>query len=686
MEPAKLLDALDPEQRRVAQQVTGPLVVRAGAGTGKTRAITYKIAYAVASGVYDTHDVLAVTFTTRAASEMSARLRALGVPGVQARTFHSAALRQLRYFWPTAVGGPPPNLVDHKAPLVAAAASRLGLRADKTTVRDLASEIEWAKVSLVSPSDYVQTVTELGRDMPAELTPEQTARLLTVYQNVKSERGVIDFEDVLLLTVGMLAERGDIAAKVRAQYKHFVVDEYQDVSPLQQELLNQWVGSRNNLCVVGDVAQTIYSFTGATSKYLVDFPKRFPGAGEVELVRNYRSSPQVVSLANRIVRNMGRGTSKLQGAVQLQTQREMGKAVQYHVYSDDEAEARAVVQQIIKLRDSGVNLADQAILYRINAQSQAFEQALSEAGIGYLVRGAEKYFNRQEIRKAMVLIRSMAKAGSPIPLTQAVADAASSVGWTASPPAGTGAVRERWDALDALVKLGEDRAEKGLSLRDFAAELEERAASANAPQINGVTLSSVHAAKGLEWDAVFFVGVSEGLFPISQAQTPRQIAEEQRLAYVAVTRARDHLHVSYAKARSEGRRSTRKPSRFFDGIWPREVSRTPALSKATGRAAAKEFEEEASPEEKELFEKLRTWRAAVAKGISKPAFTVLTDVTLRDTATVRPATVKQLSLIRGIGRVKLDLYGAAILAVVRGEDPARMAKKTLANFTDLAAD
>ena len=623
MEPAKLLDALDPEQRRVAQQVTGPLVVRAGAGTGKTRAITYKIAYAVASGVYDTHDVLAVTFTTRAASEMSARLRALGVPGVQARTFHSAALRQLRYFWPTAVGGPPPNLVDHKAPLVAAAASRLGLRADKTTVRDLASEIEWAKVSLISPSDYVQTVTELGRDMPAELTAEQTARLLTVYQSVKSERGVIDFEDVLLLTVGMLAERGDIAAKVRAQYKHFVVDEYQDVSPLQQELLNQWVGSRNNLCVVGDVAQTIYSFTGATSKYLVDFPKRFPGAGEVELVRNYRSSPQVVSLANRIVRNMGRGTSKLQGAVQLQTQREIGKAVQYHVYSDDEAEARAVVQQIIKLRDSGVNLADQAILYRINAQSQAFEQALSEAGIGYLVRGAEKYFNRQEIRKAMVLIRSMAKAGSPIPLTQAVADAASSVGWTASPPAGTGAVRERWDALDALVKLGEDRAEKGLSLRDFAAELEERAASANAPQINGVTLSSVHAAKGLEWDAVFFVGVSEGLFPISQAQTPQQIAEEQRLAYVAVTRARDHLHVSYAKARSEGRRSTRKPSRFFDGIWPREVSRTPALSKATGRAAAKEFEEEASPEEKELFEKLRTWRAAVAKGISKPAFTVL---------------------------------------------------------------
>lgn len=572
MEPAKLLDALDPEQRRVAQQVTGPLVVRAGAGTGKTRAITYKIAYAVASGVYDTHDVLAVTFTTRAASEMSARLRALGVPGVQARTFHSAALRQLRYFWPTAVGGPPPNLVDHKAPLVAAAASRLGLRADKTTVRDLASEIEWAKVSLISPSDYVQTVTELGRDMPAELTAEQTARLLTVYQSVKSERGVIDFEDVLLLTVGMLAERGDIAAKVRAQYKHFVVDEYQDVSPLQQELLNQWVGSRNNLCVVGDVAQTIYSFTGATSKYLVDFPKRFPGAGEVELVRNYRSSPQVVSLANRIVRNMGRGTSKLQGAVQLQTQREIGKAVQYYVYSDDEAEARAVVQQIIKLRDSGVNLADQAILYRINAQSQAFEQALSEAGIGYLVRGAEKYFNRQEIRKAMVLIRSMAKAGSPIPLTQAVADAASSVGWTASPPAGTGAVRERWDALDALVKLGEDRAQKGLSLRDFAAELEERAASANAPQINGVTLSSVHAAKGLEWDAVFFVGVSEGLFPISQAQTPQQIAEEQRLAYVAVTRARSHLHVSYAKARSEGRRATRKPSRFFDGIWPREVS------------------------------------------------------------------------------------------------------------------
>lgn len=225
-----------------------------------------------------------------------------------------------------------------------------------------------------------------------------------------------------------------------------------------------------------------------------------------------------------------------------------------------------------------------------------------------------------------------------------------------------------------------------MGLRDFVAELEERAQSANAPQINGVTLSSVHAAKGLEWAAVFFVGVSEGLFPISQADTPEQIAEEQRLAYVGATRARDYLYVSYAKARSEGRRASRKPSRFFDGIWPADTVKNPPAVRAGGRAAAKEFDQEASAEQKELFQKLRAWRKLVAAGLSKPAFTVLTDVTLRDTAIVRPATVKQLSLIRGIGRVKLDQYGAAILGIVRGEDPERLAAKTLREFIDLAAD
>lgn len=684
--PAELLDALDPDQREVAEHLEGALCVLAGAGTGKTRAITYRIAHGVAVGAYQPTQVLAVTFTSRAAGEMRSRLKDLGVHGAQARTFHSAALRQLRYFWPTAIGGGLPEIQPWKAGLVATAARRLGMPSDKAVVRDLAAEVEWAKVSMILPEDYAQAAQAAGRTDVGGLEPAAVARVLEAYEEAKTERGVIDFEDVLLLLVGILLDREDIASQVRGQYKHFVVDEYQDVSPLQQRLLDLWLGNRRQLCVVGDVSQTIYSFTGATPRFLTDFAQRYDGARTVRLSRDYRSTPQVVSLANRVLSRSRRGGGRLAlpaGAVELVAQRPSGPAVRYESYDDDVAEAAGVVTQVQRLRASGVPLSEIAVLYRTNSQSEAVESALSEAGIGYLVRGGERFFERPEVKRAMVVLRAAARterASLTGDLGQDARMVLSREGWNEEPPSARGAVRERWDSLNAIVELADDLAkQRGADLDGLVTELQERADSQNAPTVEGVTLSSLHAAKGLEWDAVLLIGASEGLLPISLAEGPDAIEEERRLLYVGVTRAREHLVISYARARNVGGRASRKPSRFLDGIWPADdpgvvASRTRSTGtsqRARSKQLAAEFEEENDPSTVALFEELRAWRAGVAKERSKPAYTVLADATLRSVAVVKPTALPQLSLIRGIGAVKLQEYGADVLRIVRehgGED------------------
>lgn len=677
--PAQLLDALDPDQRQVAEHLEGALCVLAGAGTGKTRAITYRIAHGVAVGAYQPTQVLAVTFTARAAGEMRSRLTDLGVPGVQARTFHSAALRQLTYFWPTAIGGRRHEIERYKGRLVGTAAHRLGLSADRALIRDLAAEVEWAKVTMTLPEDYAQAAAAQGRVGVGDLDPATVAQLLAVYEEVKAERGVIDFEDVLLLMVGILKDREDIAAQIRGQYKHFVVDEYQDVSPLQQRLLDLWLGHRRQLCVVGDVSQTIYSFTGATPEYLTGFASRYDGARTVRLTRDYRSTPQVVSLANRVLSRSRRGAGALAlpaGAVQLQAQRPSGPAVRFEAYDDDVAEAAGVVAQVQRLQAAGVPLSEIAVLYRTNSQSEVVEQALADAGIGYLVRGGERFFEREEVKRAMVLLRAAARTERAELTGDPGADARMVLareGWSEQPPATRGAMRERWDSLNAIVELADQLGERrGTDLDGLVAELAARADAQNAPTVDGVTLSSLHAAKGLEWDAVLLIGACEGLLPISLAEGPAAVEEERRLLYVGVTRAREHLVISYARARNPGGRASRKPSRFLDGIWPTDVDGPARRRSGAGggpRARAKqvaaEFEAENDPATVALFEQLRAWRAQVAKDASKPAYTVFADATLRSIAIVKPAVLPQLSLIRGVGAVKLKEYGPDVLRIVR---------------------
>lgn len=655
-----LLEALDPDQREVAIHPRGPMVVRAGAGTGKTRAITYRIAHGVRTGAYHPHNVLAVTFTQRAAGEMRARLRDLGIPSVQAHTFHAAARRQLQYFWAHAVGGPFPQIQEHKAPLVAQAASSLGLRLDRASLRDLSAEIEWAKVGLISIEDYPQRARAAGRVDVGGQTPEMVGKLLAAYEEVKSARGVIDFEDMLLILCGILVERHDIARQIRHQYRFFVVDEYQDVSPLQQRLLDLWLGERNDLCVVGDVSQTIYSFTGANPRFLRDFHRRFKGAREVHLVRAYRSTPQIVELANRVIE-----PGRLPGSVQLTAQRPSGPAVGYADYDDDEFEAQGIARQIARLADRGVALSEIAVLVRTNAQIQEFERALGSASISFTIRGGERFFQRTEIREAMVAFRSMARAGIEDTLTAAVTTVLGQLGWEPKAPNVQGARRDRWEALNALVTLAEELEEsRGAGLDEYVAELEERASLAHSPTVEGVTLASLHAAKGLEWDAVFLAGMSEGLMPISHASDPEAIEEERRLLYVGITRAREHLHLSYAKSRSAAGRSSRRPTRFLDGIWPstEKVSRSTATRRRSRRAHERFAEEH--PEDQGIFQDLRAWRTAQAADERRPAYQVLTDVVLMNIAVQKPADLHELGRVKGIGMTKLDRYGEAILNVL----------------------
>ncbi|RKS72519.1 DNA helicase-2/ATP-dependent DNA helicase PcrA [Motilibacter peucedani] len=683
--PDEILEGLDPEQRQVALALTGPVVVLAGAGTGKTRAITSRIAYGVASGVYVPQSVLAVTFTARAAGEMRSRLRGLGAEGVQARTFHSAALRQLQYFWPRAVGGELPTIAAHKAPLVAEAASRLRFPTDRSAVRDLSAEVEWAKVSQVSAEDYPAAAARAGRVPPAGLDAASTARLLSTYDEAKRARGLIDFEDVLVLMVGLLADDRTVADAVRRQYSRFVVDEYQDVNPLQQSLLDLWLGGRDEVCVVGDPSQTIYSFTGASPEHLMGFRRRHPHATEVRLVRDYRSTPQVVAAANAV---LSRATGPKDQRLQLVAQRPAGPEVRYLEHADEAAEADAVAREAARLVASGLRASEIAVLFRTNAQSEAYESALAEASVPYVLRGGERFFERREVREAHLLLRGAARSGSGAdPAGEAARAVLSSTGWSSEAPRGAGAVRERWESLSAIVRLA-DELPGGATLDALVVELDERASAQHAPTVEGVTLASLHAAKGLEWDAVFVVGLVEGLLPISFADTPEAVEEERRLLYVGLTRAREHLVLSWSRARG------RRPSRFLDGLRPETRSAsTGAGGSGSGRRALATTCSSCgrplgSPAERKtgrcddcppaydeaVFERLRAWRAAQAKEQSLPAYVVFTDATLAQIAEALPADERAMSRVSGVGATKLAKYGADVLAIVRGAEPSEISR------------
>ncbi|HZQ30435.1 MAG TPA: ATP-dependent DNA helicase UvrD2 [Mycobacterium sp.] len=686
------LEDLDDEQREAVLAPRGPLCVLAGAGTGKTRTITCRIAQLVAAGHVAPGQVLAVTFTQRAAGEMRNRLRSLdngvGTSSVQAVTFHAAARRQLRYFWPRVVGDTRWELLDTKFAVVAQAASRLRLQVSTEDVRDLAGEIEWAKASLITPEGYADAVAKATRDIP--LDAAKVADVYAAYEKLKARRDdvtLLDFDDLLLHTAAAIENDAAVAQEFRDRYRCFVVDEYQDVTPLQQRVLTAWLGDRDDLTVVGDANQTIYSFTGATPQFLLEFSRRFADATVVRLERDYRSTPQVVSLANRvIVAARGRvASSKLH----LVGQRDPGPTPTFDEHADEVTEAAAAASKIASLIASGTPAAEIAVLYRINAQSEVYEEALAEAGIPFQVRGGEEFFNRQEIRQALLALHRAAERGDTTDDVPAyVRKLLEPLGLTDTSPAGVRA-RERWEALRALADLVDDEIARrpSLDLPGLLAELRLRADSRHPPVVQGVTLASLHAAKGLEWDAVFLVGLADGTLPISHALAhgpdSEAVEEERRLLYVGITRARVHLALSWALSRSAGGRQTRRPSRFLTGIAPQSPAGAAPAKPRRARGPAprcricnaalvgptaimlRRCENCPADIDEELLTQLKEWRLRTAKAMEVPAFVVFTDNTLIAIAEQLPGDDDALVAIPGIGARKLEQYGPDVLALVR---------------------
>jgi DNA helicase-2/ATP-dependent DNA helicase PcrA len=583
------------------------------------------------------------------------------------------------------VGGELPRLVESKLPLLADAARGCRLSLGRTELRDAAGEVEWAKATQTRPEDYVAAASKASRVPPVDAA--DVARLYDTYERLRRERNLLDFEAMLELTVAVIAEHAEVARSVRDQYRYFVVDEYQDVNPLQKLLLDTWVGEgRDDVCVVGDPNQTIYSFTGATPAYLLGFSVEHPECLTVRLVRDYRSTRPVVALANRLA--TGRH------AVELVAQRQGGPDPTFREFADEAEEAKSAAKRTRMLMDEGVPAREIAVLFRTNGQSETYEQALADAGVPYVVKGGERFFEREEVRKAVMLLRGAVRSASDEPLVAAVRGVLSGVGFGGNAPAGRGAARERWESLAALAQLAEDMAavRPGVGVAEFVAELEDRAAAQHAPPLEGVTLASLHAAKGLEWDAVFIVGLVEGMLPIVYATTADQVEEERRLLYVGVTRARVHLSLSWALARAPGGRKGRRPSRFLDGVGttataspPRRAMRRPAATgpqpcRVCGRPLTAPIERKLgrcqgcpADFDEGLLAALKEWRAAASRAQSVPAYVVFTDATLQAIAERVPERETDLAAIPGVGAVKLTRYGSTVLAICRGESPAAAA-------------
>ncbi|XMX14579.1 ATP-dependent DNA helicase UvrD2 [Corynebacterium aurimucosum] len=674
------LSLLDEDQRAAATAPRGPVCILAGAGTGKTRTITYRIAHMVDQGFVNPQRVLAVTFTSRAASEMRERLNQMGVGGVQAQTFHAAARRQLKYFWPQVAGDLPWQLIDNKFSLVGRAVRSLGLDNNKDTIRDFLGEIEWAKSSLISPEGYPGVIESTDREAPGD--PAKVAEVFRRYEDMKATPDLmyLDFDDLLMHIAGAIENVPAVAEVFREQYRTFVVDEYQDVTPLQQRVLEAWLGERDDLTVVGDANQTIYSFNGASPDYLLNFSRTYPQATVVKLQRDYRSTPQVTDLANEVI---SKASGRAAGTrLELQGMREPGPEPTFKAYESEEIEAKEVAGQVLTLLNQGVKASEIAILYRINAQSEQFEQALADAGVVYQVRGGEGFFRRPEILEAIrVLIAATRRDDLPNDPVAVARAAFVELGLSATEPQGAQA-RERWQSLTALVDLIAQIVEdhEGIDLPGVLGELHRRSENKHNPTMEGVTLATIHAAKGLEWDAVFLVGLTEKLLPINHAikAGDEHVEEERRLFYVGITRAREHLALSWALAKTTGSRASRERTRFLDGVVPGIEESQSSNRRYRPRRCRVCSGQLSSPAEKvlgrhewceyegdeDVFNALRAWRASVAKDSQVPAYVVFSDATLQAISEALPANEAELLDISGVGPSKLERYGAEVLQII----------------------
>ncbi len=657
LDPDALLVDLDPEQRDAVLATSGPVAILAGAGSGKTRVISRRTAYAIATEVVPPDQVLVVTFTEKAATEMVERLRSLGLPGVTARTFHAQALSQLRHFWPLRHDGATlPELLDSKLPIIGRIARQLPGHYRFTPSKDLADEIEWAKTRRIDPQGYAAAAATALREPPIPV--DLFVRTYDGYERAKTRANRIDFDDLLVETVKLLETDLEAASTVRTRKRWFSVDEYQDTNPLQERLLELWLGDRRDVCVVGDEDQTIYTFTGASSEFLTSFARRWPGTREIALVRNYRSTPQVLELANRLIAAGGR-------AKRLVATRPDGPEPVVAKHATAQAELDALAGWIRVRLKEGIEPSEIAVLVRMNAQLAAIEEALTRAGIAYQVRGT-RFYDRPEVRGALAALRRPSLEGHGPTLAMAIRERwAEAVGYEEGPATTEGdEARERQASLETLVAIVESvmSSDPRADIAAVIAELEARAGREREGSGDGVNLLTYHRAKGLEWDAVFLPALEEGTLPIRQAADDEAaLEEERRLLYVGITRARLHLVLSWAESRdTRGRESKRRPSRFLLDLRPRPARRIRVLPDPpaqTRRPAA-------GGSDDPFFAALKQWRTGRARADAVPPYVVAPNDTLTAIADVRPRTAAGLRRVKGMGDARIEKYGDEILAVV----------------------
>ena len=667
------LDHLDPEQRAVAEAVRGRVVVIATAGSGKTRAITYRIANAVHSRVHDPATGLALSFTTRAANQLKRRVTELGVEGLTTATFHAAALRQLNFFWPRVFGGNAWKIGNNRGNVLDEVSAKLRLDLSPTGRRTLLSEIDWAKASGLDPMAY-QELERTLTDIDSKTVGEVWGR----YEDLCHTRRIIDFDDVLSLTVGMMSSRPDVVTEIRRRYTWFTVDEYQDITPLQNALLQLWVGERAELCVVGDPAQTIYSFAGAQANYLKSFADDHSDATLIELVRTYRCPPSVVSAANSLM------ASQPDASVSMVSQRDIAGSFSVKSYADETAEAQSIAQEISTLLARGIDPREIAILLRINSMSEVFERAFDELQIPYSVRGGSRFFDRREIKQALLQLKAFSFSESTLSIVDAVRTVLGNVGWQSAPPAGQSEAKESWEALSGLLALAQDVQDSGKNtLQEFFEVVAQRTMAQDHPNAATVMVTTMHAAKGLEWQHVFIPSVNEGVIPFVQQAKPNEIDEERRLLYVAITRASEAAYLSSTQERFTQPAS---PSRFLAELGqavesvaavPRvvkpEKAQAPVVMRCSNCGAGLlEPIEQATltcnkcPDKRNtaIAAALKSWRDETAEQLDQIPWLLLSDVTIDALSALQPEDYQSLGNVSGMREHKVNQFGAEILSII----------------------
>ena len=652
MDADALLVGLDEQQRAAVVSDAAPLAVLAGAGAGKTRVLTRRIAWRAATGRLEAGHVLAVTFTRRAAGELRDRLARLAVrPRVTAGTLHALCLAQLRGR-AAEEGRAAPTLLERKARLLVPLVTARGAEA-RVVASELAGEIEWAKARLVPPDGYEAAVSLAGRTPPRPAA--QVAAIYARYEREKRRRGLVDFDDLLAQCGHALAHDDAFAAAQRWRFRHLFVDEFQDISPAQLRVLRGWLGDRDDLCVVGDADQAIYGFGGGDPAYLRSFRSHFPEATVLSLDRNYRSTPEVVAAAEAVRRD-GQGAGGGRAAV-----RATGARPTITAYASDEEEARQVAVRLRAAHRADVAWSALAVLYRTNAQSAAFEAALGAAGIPYRVRGPGSFLGRPEVRAALDALGAAAQAAPRRAFEEHLIDLDAMA-------AESGATSERGGHVEALARLGREYldAEGAGTLDGFRAYLAAALRDDVPDDGDAVELLSFHRAKGLEFHTVFVTGLERGLVPISFADTPAERAEERRLLYVALSRAEEALHCSWARSRALGPRIVRRspspwlaPIESVIGPPPGARRSRPAPAVPTVVRRPVDATQEA------LLAALVDWRRRLARAAGVPAYVIFPDATLHAVAETRPVSPDALLALPGVGPVKLQRHGGAVLELVR---------------------